>query len=98
MGAEPEATSDSSAAPLRAGLHVDETSGSYELVFSAVIFGGFGFFVDRWLGTTPIFLVVFSIAGLIGAGASIYYRYQYRIDQIRAETAALRAAADEAAS
>ena len=98
MGADSEATSDPSAASRRADLRLDETSGSYELVFSAVILGLFGFLIDRWLGTTPLLLILFTVAGLIGAAASLYYRYTYRIEQIQAQTAALRAAADEGGS
>ena len=94
MGAESEATSDPSTAPRAADLHLAETSGSYELVLSAVIFGVVGYFVDQRFGTTPAFLLVFSFAGLIGASASLYYRYKYRIEQLRAETESLRAAAD----
>lgn len=95
MGAETEATSDPSAAPQRTDLRLAETSGSYELVLSAVIFGLVGLLIDRRIGTTPLFLLVFTIAGLVGAAASLYYRYKYRIAQLQEESAALRAAAEK---
>jgi len=72
---------------------LSQSSGSYELVLSAVVFALIGLLIDRWLGTTPIFVLVFTVAGFIGAASSLYYRYKYRIAQIDAETAALRAAA-----
>ena len=72
-----------------------QSSGSYELGFSAVILGLIGFWLDRRLGTTPIFIITFTIAGFIGASASLYYRYKHQISVIEAETAALRAAAEE---
>lgn len=93
MGAEREATSESLAAPRRFDLHPTESSGSYELVLGAVIFGLFGLLIDRWLGTTPLFILAFTVAGFAGAAISIYYRYKHRIAQLGAEAAALRSAA-----
>ena len=94
MGAESEPTSDPSVARQRADVDLAQSSGSYELVLSAVIFALIGWAVDRWLGTTPVFILVFTVAGFVGAAASLYYRYKYRISQIEAETAALRTAAN----
>ncbi len=94
MGAETEATSESLDAPRRFDLHPTESSGSYELVLGAVIFGLFGLLIDRWLGTTPLFILTFTIAGFAGAAISIYYRYKHRIAQLQEESAALRSAAE----
>ena len=94
MGAEAEATSESSARPDRLdGMHVADSSGSYELVLSGVIFGLFGWWLDRRLGMSPVFVIVFSILGAVGGCLSLFYRYKYRIAQIHEETAALKAAA-----
>ncbi len=68
----------------------NQSSGSYELVLSAVILGIGGYFIDRWLGTTPIFMVVLTVLGFVGAGLSIYYRYKHQIATLQAETASLR--------
>ena len=57
--------------------------------------GAMGLWLDRRLGTTPIFIITLTIAGFIGASASLYYRYKHQISVIEAETAALRAAAEE---
>ena len=38
-----------------------------EIVASTMIGLGVGFFIDRWLDTRPIFLIIFAIFGL-GAG------------------------------
>lgn len=98
MAVGAESTSESGPDAARPNLHLSETSGSYELVLSAVIFGIGGLFLDRWLGTTPLFLLIFTIAGLVGATSSIYYRYKHRIAQIQAETEALKAAHQNDAS
>jgi len=92
MGADSEATSDLPATPKRLDLKLTESSGSYELVLGAVVFGLIGLLIDRELGTTPLFLLLLTVAGLAGASISIYYRYKHRIEQIRSETDALRAA------
>lgn len=70
-----------------------QSSGSYELVLSAVVLGLGGYFIDGWLGTRPVFMVGLTVLGFIGAGLSIYYRYKHQIATIQAETAALRSQA-----
>lgn len=90
MGADSETTSEASGIPKRVDFHVTQSSGSYELVLGSVIFGLIGLLIDRRIGTTPLFLLVFTIAGMAGASISIYYRYKHNIAQIQAETAALK--------
>ena len=34
-------------------------------VVAVILGGGIGFFVDRWLHTRPIFLLVFGLAGFV---------------------------------
>ncbi len=68
-------------------------NGSYELVLSAVALGLVGFFIDRRLGTVPIFFLGFTLLGFVGAATSIYYRYRHQISVLQEETAALRATA-----
>ncbi len=93
MSAEAEPTSEVSDSDQRVDLRLTETSGSYELVLGSVIFGLIGLWIDRRVGTTPIFLLAFTIAGFAGATISIYYRYKHRIAQLETETAALKSAA-----
>lgn len=66
------------------------SSGSFELVLSAVILGLGGYFVDGWVGTRPLFMVLFTVLGFVGAAASVYYRYKHDIAVINQETAALQ--------
>ena len=64
-----------------------------ELVLSAVLFGVLGLWIDSKLGTTPIFLLVFTLLGFAGAAISVYYRYRHDIAQLEAERDATRAEA-----
>ncbi len=70
------------------------TTGSYELVLGPVLFAIVGLFIDRWLGTTPLFIIGLTLFAIVGAAVSSYYRYRYEIDQLEAETLALRAKAE----
>ena len=92
MGAESAPTSEARS-PLGLGVDMSASSGSYELVLSAAILGLFGLWLDRKVGTTPLFIIVFSVLGFFGAVASVFYRYKHQIAQIQAETEALRAEA-----
>lgn len=65
---------DSQGRDLTQQLH--RSTGSYELVLSPVILGVLGYFVDSWLGTTPVITVVAVLLGLVGAVIKIYYGYE----------------------
>jgi len=92
MGADSESTAETHASGQRVDFHLTESSGSYELVLGSVIFGLIGLLIDRRIGTTPVFMLVLTIAGMAGASISIYYRYKHRIAQLQSETAAIKAA------
>jgi len=92
MGADSEATSDLRGTAGQFDAQFTQASGSYELVLGAVLFGLIGLLIDRRFGTTPVFLLLLTIAGLAGASISIYYRYKHRIAQLQAETEAMKAA------
>lgn len=72
---------------------MQNSSGSFELVLSAVLLGLCGYFVDGWVGTRPIFMVLFTVLGFVGAAISVYYRYKHEISRLNQETIALQATA-----
>jgi F0F1-type ATP synthase assembly protein I len=39
-----------------------------------------GFGLDRLIGTTPIFTLVFALAGLVGATIGIFYTYRAQME------------------
>jgi len=43
-----------------------------EIVASTMIGLGIGFFLDRWLDTRPVFLIVFAIFGLAAGFLNLY--------------------------
>ena len=61
---------------------VHRSSGSFELVLGAVLFGLVGLVVDKAFGIVPVFTVVFATAAFIGACVSIYYRYRQQMAEL----------------
>lgn len=61
------------------------STGAYELVLSACLIGLLGHGLDRWLGTGPVLVIVFSIAGFVGAAVSLYARYRTEIDLLESD-------------
>ena len=53
-----------------------QSTGSYELVIAAIAAAGLGFWIDSVLGIVPVFTLIFALAGFIGAGYSLYLKYQ----------------------
>lgn len=65
---------------MSAGLQgLVRSSGGYELVFGAALFAAMGFGIDYLVGTMPLFLTIFAIAGFLLAAYSIYIQYQLRM-------------------
>ncbi len=66
--------------------------GGWEMTLMPVLFGFFGWVIDGWLGTTPIFTVALVIVGFAGSVANQYYQFKYRMAQATEERLANRAA------
>ncbi len=64
-----------------------QSTGGYELVFSALIMGFAGYGLDQWAGTAPVFVLAFSFAGFLGAACLLYYRFKFQIRLLQEETA-----------
>lgn len=72
------------------GRDMNQSSGSYEMVFSGVLFALGGLWLDKQLGWTPVLTIVLTVVGFVGGVLNVYYRYQRDIARIEAETEALR--------
>jgi F0F1-type ATP synthase assembly protein I len=67
------------------GMH--RSTGSFELVLGPLLMGLIGLLLDRWLGTTPLFVVVLAVIGLAGAAVNLYYGYRNQMDEHEAAAA-----------
>jgi F0F1-type ATP synthase assembly protein I len=47
----------------------------FEFAVVPVLFGALGWLVDRWLGTTPVFILVLVFVALVGLFARMWYGY-----------------------
>ncbi len=66
------------------------STGAYELVVAALAAAAVGWAVDAVVGTTPIFLLVFALAGFIGASYSIWLTYRTQMQVAETERTARR--------
>ncbi|MEI7888328.1 MAG: AtpZ/AtpI family protein [Actinomycetes bacterium] len=64
---------------------LNRSHGSFELALAPVILGLLGLWLDRTLGTVPVFLILFTVLGFAGAGVKIYFTYRYQMEQHQAE-------------
>lgn len=57
----------------------DGVTAAFELVLTPVLFAFFGYLIDRWLGTTPLFILV--LAGVVAAYEiwRLWYTYTNRM-------------------
>jgi F0F1-type ATP synthase assembly protein I len=53
----------------------DGLSRAFELSATPAIFAGLGWLIDRWVGTQPLFLLVFFFFAIAGVGYMTWHRY-----------------------
>jgi F0F1-type ATP synthase assembly protein I len=56
-----------------------------EFALGPVIFGGMGWGVDRWLGTSPVFTVLLALVGVVAAFVRTWFRYDAEMKVKEAE-------------
>jgi F0F1-type ATP synthase assembly protein I len=61
--------------------YADTLSRAFEFALTTAIFGGLGALVDRWLGTSPVFLVMLLLLGVVGQFARLWYAYDAQMRQ-----------------
>ena len=66
---------------------LNRSHGSFELALAPVILGLLGLWLDRTLGTTPLFILAFTLFGFVGAGVKIFCTYRYEMAQHETDVA-----------
>jgi len=61
-----------------------------DAALTIALFFGIGFALDRWLGTTPWLMIVFTLLAAVGFFAKFKYRYDARMAEHEAELAKRR--------
>ena len=63
----------------------DTLSRAFEFAAVVGVFLGLGWLLDRWTGTQPLFMILFTVFALIGQGLRLYYAYDHEMDKHDAE-------------
>lgn len=53
----------------------EATGRGLELALVLVVFGGIGWFIDRMVGTRPLFFLLFAVIGFAGVGVKLWLGY-----------------------
>lgn len=56
-----------------------------DAALTVLLFFGIGFGLDRWLGTTPIFMIVLSVLGAVGYFVKFKAHYEADMDRHEAD-------------
>ncbi len=70
------------------GMH--RSTGSFELVLAPVLFALMGLWLDRAVGTVPLFTALFTVLAVAGVCVKLYYKYDTEMAEHEAERAARR--------
>jgi F0F1-type ATP synthase assembly protein I len=69
-------------------MRTDDALGrGMEFAIVTLLFLGVGFGLDRWIGTTPLFMIVLVVIGLVGQFARLWYGYEAAMRELEAERA-----------
>jgi len=60
----------------------DESARGIELAVTPVVFGGFGWLVDGWLGTGPWLTLGFAAFALMGTVAKLWFTYDAEMREL----------------
>jgi F0F1-type ATP synthase assembly protein I len=70
-----------------------------DLALALLVFVLLGWAIDNWLGTKPLFIIVFALLALVGGGWRIKYAYDEAMDRHERQRAeALRGASARSAA
>lgn len=63
---------------------LNRSHGSFELAFAPVIMALLGLWLDRTIGTVPVFTLVLALVGVLGSSIKVYYGYRHSMAQLDA--------------
>ena len=67
----------------------DGLARAFEFAATPAIFGFFGWLIDRWVGTTPLFMLTLAAVCLVGMFLRMWYAYDQEMRRHEAKFAQL---------
>jgi len=61
---------------------MNRSHGSFELALAPVILALLGLWLDRTIGTVPVFTLAFAVFGILGSFAKVYYGYRHSMAEM----------------
>jgi F0F1-type ATP synthase assembly protein I len=86
---------DSSSPRSAATRSLHRSHGSFELAFAPVLMALAGLWLDRTVGTVPVFTLVFAAVGISGAFTKIYFGYRSSMTAMSEQSVWARHASSE---
>lgn len=76
--------------PARQIVATDSALGKgMDFAFTLALFFGLGYLLDRWFGTTPVFMIALSVIAIVGLTFRIWTKYEAEMqahDEARAQS------------
>jgi hypothetical protein len=60
----------------------DALSRAFEFAATTLVFFGIGFALDRWLGSTPVFMIALSVLSIVGQFVRSWYAYDAAMSRL----------------
>ncbi len=74
--------------PLDDSSHLDSTLGrGMDVAIITALFLGAGYLLDRWVGTKPLFMIVFVLLAVIGEFVRLRYVYDAKMQELESRRA-----------
>lgn len=61
---------------------LNRSHGSFELALAPVILALLGLWLDRTVGTVPLFTLLFALVGILGSFTKVYFEYRHSMAQM----------------
>ena len=52
---------------------------------ATLMFFGLGYGLDRWVGTSPLFTIVFAVLAIVGKSVAMWYQYEATMRGLEAQ-------------
>ncbi len=82
MPADTHQPTDPTSIAHEATRSLHRSHGSFELAMAPAILALLGLWLDRTVGTVPLFTLLFAVVGIAGSVAKIYFQYRSSMEEL----------------